>query len=738
MSFFGFGKKKEKESNDLGNNENLSFKRKPMTRLTLGEVKDNVNETNNEEKTNETEILDDKVESLDVPEKSNNYIENIFDDKDIFDDKSNDESPKISENNTEQVKEKDASKIDPIDDDFFARYIKDLDKKEEDKKEENGKDKKDDEDEEDFGDKRLEDILHIDDEFNDIDDFISATSFKDDDKALKNKDISFKINGKEDLKNMPEDVKKFIDNMGLMDKNNEIKVSEKTATDFLKEEQQEEKQAEAKKEEPKKEEPKKEDVKKDVPQEEKEFSIITSLATTRPIEVAFDLGEDRYLKEPSERLDIHAKDSDLDELLATKPNIKYLDMSDCNELTDYTRIGKFTELEELDMSSIPSLTDVSFLEPLRKLRVLNLSETGLETLENFPDLPNLQVLSLKMNRFRNLNGIESCTTLHDLILWGCTNLENIDAVENFTELRCIDLDSCNPLRNISPIANLTKLVYLNLNFTRIEDLEPIKDLVNLQVFTMDFCPMALSEQNMKYFEKLTKMKFLGLRNRLIRNLTPFKNMKQLAELELGGNAINDLTPLEDMTEMQVLNLSANPSLTDLSPLHNMKKLKKLLISGIKSGKTITIAMLIEDLSVLENMPNLEILESNFNKKLRDISPIRFCKKLVQIHLKDCFGISDVTPLRFCKELKEIYFENDTQIRDISFVKYCTKLEKINIAKSSADRLSLSNWTRLLKLVDLKDGDGTLPIHKAVLNSVKFRKKISKIAVKVVKDEENNE
>ncbi len=468
-------------------------------------------------------------------------------------------------------------------------------------------------------------------------------------------------------------------------------------------------------------------------EEKKEFSTIMSLAISRPIAVAYDL-KDRYEKEPFERLDIHANNQDLINYVNERPNTKYLDASDCQSITDYSIISRLNDLEELDLSGSPNLSDVSFLNNLKSLRVLNLGATAIESLEGFPTLPNLEVLNLKMNRIKNLSGIESCPNVHELVLWGCTSLDHIDELADFTELRALDLDSCNALRNINSVVNMKKLSYLNLNFTRIEDLSPIRNLTNLEIFTMDFCPLALSEQNLACFDNLVKMKFLGLRNRVIRNLEHFRNMTEMAELELSGNAINDLRPLENMTKLQILNLSTNPSLTDLSPLHKMKKLKKLIVSGAKSGKTITVAMLIEDISVVKELDSLEVFESNFNKKLKDISPLQYCQKLEEVDFNDCFGIADVMPLRFCKNLKEIYLENCTQVRDLSFVKYLTKLEKITLAKTSAERLLISDWTTLLDLKDLKDGDGTLPIHKAIINSIKFRKKISKIAKKTIKEE----
>lgn len=467
-------------------------------------------------------------------------------------------------------------------------------------------------------------------------------------------------------------------------------------------------------------------------EEKKEFSMISILATSRPLEIAFDLSC-RYLDDKYYKLDILSNNFDLESLVKSNPRMKYLDVSNCELVTDFSKIANLTELEGLDLSGCRNINDFSFLGNLKQLKVLNLGDTNIESFKNFPAFPNLEVLNVKMNRIRNLSGLESCRNLHDLILWGCTSLEDISVVRMFSELRLLDLDACRLVKDIFPISNLNKLMYLNLNDTRVEDLKSIKNLSNLEIFTMDFCPVAMSEQNLTYFENLTKMKFLGLSNRMIRNLYYFRNMTQLADLELGGNAISDLSPLENLTELQVLNLNSNPSLVDISPLYRMKKLKKLHVSGLKAGKEIAIAMLIEDISVVKELSSLEVFESNYNKKIKDISPLQYCGKLEEAHFNDCFRIADVTPLRFCSKLKELNIENCTQIRDVSFVKYFRDLETLNIAKTSVDRMLISDLSTLVELKGVKDTDGTLPIHKSIVGSIKYRKKITKISKKVLKE-----
>ena len=467
----------------------------------------------------------------------------------------------------------------------------------------------------------------------------------------------------------------------------------------------------------------------------KELSTIIEFATTRAIETTYDL-TNRFLDGEIERLDIYATNQDLVNLTQNKPNITHLDMSNCQLITDFTPLSKLTKLEELDISGCYNLLDMTYCSNLQKLRVLNLSNTGINDISLLPTINSLEVLNLKMTKIKNLIGIDKkFPKLHDLVLWGCGGIEDIEPISNLKELRVLDLEYCISLKHIKPVANLKKLIFLNLNFNKIEDLSPIQNLTKLQIFTMDFCSLALSEKNLTYFENLVNMKFLALRNRMIRNLHYFRNMTKLVDLELAGNAIQDLKPLENMTEMQKLNLSTNPSLKDLSPLHNMKKLKKLLINGAKSGKSITIPMNITDISIVKELPSLEVIESNFNQKIKDISPLQYCPKLEEAHFNDCFGIQDATPLRFCKGLAEVHFDNCTQIKDLSFMKYMKKLMFFTVAKTSCDRMLLSDLITNTGIKGVRDSGGSLPIHKAIIDVIKFRAGMLKITRKAIKEED---
>ena len=105
-------------------------------------------------------------------------------------------------------------------------------------------------------------------------------------------------------------------------------------------------------------------------------------------------------------------------------------------------------------------------------------------------------------------------------------------------------------------------------------------------------------------------------------------------------------------------------------------------------------MIISDISVVKNMPNLKVLESNNNSKIKDITPLKYCSKLEEAHFNNCMSITDASALMYCRELTDIYFTKDIQLKDFSFVKYLTKLRIMEIKMSGVDALTISDFINM--------------------------------------------
>ena len=269
------------------------------------------------------------------------------------------------------------------------------------------------------------------------------------------------------------------------------------------------------------------EVKKDVKTEEKEKTVseIAFLAMSRPANVAFDLGNDVYVDEGCEviKFDIYGTQTDLEKFVEEHLDIKYLDISDCREDLNFSVLSKLKKLKHLDLSGNRNLENISFLSGMDDLVILNIGITGIKNLNNFPYLPKLKVLNLKMNHIKNLYGLEKQTELTDIILWG-SDIDDIEILENFKNLRALDFDNCASVKDFNPISNLTKLIYLNFLNLKMSDFSFLRKLKNLACLLMDGISGMMTDEKLNNLVGLTNMKFLYMKNMNLRDLSFLKNM----------------------------------------------------------------------------------------------------------------------------------------------------------------------------------------------------------------------
>ena len=146
----------------------------------------------------------------------------------------------------------------------------------------------------------------------------------------------------------------------------------------------------------------------------------------------------------------------------------------------------------------------------------------------------------------------------------------------------------------------------------------------------------------------------------IHSLDALKYFKNLTYLGLGYAVLNaadpaapiDISPLAGMTKLESLQLGGLV-IDDLSIVANMPNLMSLTVFG---GKRLT------DISALANETNLESLTLRGNL-ISDITPLAGLTKLRYLDLQDN-AITDVTPLTGLTSLNRLFLSNN-QITDYS-------------------------------------------------------------------------
>ncbi len=131
------------------------------------------------------------------------------------------------------------------------------------------------------------------------------------------------------------------------------------------------------------------------------------------------------------------------------------------------------------------------------------------------ELAGLTILEADESGIADLSGLEYCTSLNVLDLWG-NQISDITPLENLTSLNVLNLFN-NQISDITPLENLTSLKVLELSDNQISDITPL--------------------------ENLTSLNMLDLSDNQISDITPLENLTSLNMLELGNNQISDITPL---------------------------------------------------------------------------------------------------------------------------------------------------------------------------------------------------
>lgn len=230
-------------------------------------------------------------------------------------------------------------------------------------------------------------------------------------------------------------------------------------------------------------------------------------------------------------------------------------------------LKELTALTKLDLSYCQQLTD--FKPVVGLTRLVSLRLISCEELKSFNSLAGLSYLT-RLNlsycrQFNSLTTLSDLTALTSLTLNGCTQLTDLSPLAGLANLNSLSLSGCHQLTDLSPLAGLANLTSLSLSGChQLTDLSPLAGLTNVRRLELEACmqltelaPLsritALTTLALSYSRKLAELKplakVLGLRSLssqhcAIGNLSEaILNLPELEELFLYGNPI-ECVPME--------------------------------------------------------------------------------------------------------------------------------------------------------------------------------------------------
>ena len=188
---------------------------------------------------------------------------------------------------------------------------------------------------------------------------------------------------------------------------------------------------------------------------------------------------------------------------------------------------------------------------------------------NFPD-PGLEAT------VRGAIG-EPTRDIHDTDLVGLTHLDarfrgviNLEGIQHCTDLTELKLYG-NEIVDIKSLSGLINLTILYLDNNQISDISALSSLTNLRTLTLSNNEIA----NINALSGLTKLAdLLSLSNNKIVDISALSGLANLVRLDLADNEIIDISALSGLTNLAGLGLGNN-EIADISVLSSLTRLTKI-------------------------------------------------------------------------------------------------------------------------------------------------------------------
>lgn len=256
------------------------------------------------------------------------------------------------------------------------------------------------------------------------------------------------------------------------------------------------------------------------------------------------------------------------------------------------------------------------------------------------------------------------------------------------------------IRNLEPLAEMSELTDLDISYTLIDDLTPIRNLNKLRTLSLEACPVTCIDP-LRY---LTELNELNAAHSQIARLDVLSNLKGLAELNLDGVPFSELSPLAGLSNLRYLSLKyVQPA--SFSGLTNLPALTDLNLSSSS----------VSDLQFAAQLTSLQSLNID-STKVRDLTPLSALSALSVLQA-NATGITNLTPLLDLPVLRTIYCDRSGVTREEA-ARFMEKKPGCLVVYNSAHLVSW--WNDLdaaWKQIFLKSYQMSEPVSKEQLHQL---------------------
>jgi Leucine-rich repeat (LRR) protein len=168
-----------------------------------------------------------------------------------------------------------------------------------------------------------------------------------------------------------------------------------------------------------------------------------------------------------------------------------LDLSHDESLTDISFIRQFPNLVELNLENTRLGNNYKPITYLSHLQSLKLSRLGLTAISPLSRLTNLVELDLSHGGMRRISPLLKLVHLERLNLFSCVNIKDIYLLGNMKLLTHLNIAITTYDQPVYPsldfLSSLLNLKSLNVSFNPIESLDPLGNLINLEILDITAC-----------------------------------------------------------------------------------------------------------------------------------------------------------------------------------------------------------------------------------------------------------
>lgn len=262
-------------------------------------------------------------------------------------------------------------------------------------------------------------------------------------------------------------------------------------------------------------------------------------------------------------IDIHPQKWTLKAIFAS------LEVDSCNELNEI-----INEVTDLNLSS-GRVQDLTVLKYFKNIKFLNLDNNiNVSDYNSIGNLSSLESLSAKNNNIIEINALSKLEKLQTLDL-SDNNISKITFLEGLYSLESLLLEN-NKIVDLTSLRGLLKLSDLNLAHNLITNIKPLKGLNELLALNLGYNGVA----NISSLKRNSNLEYLYLGHNKIENLG-YLGTVSLREIYFEHNLVKKIGTLSHLEELRIINADNNLiySSSDNLKLAVLINLEKLYLRG---------------------------------------------------------------------------------------------------------------------------------------------------------------